>query len=287
MRKGLRIAAVFLYQEDTAPEQSKDGDASCSFFYTNTKAEDEDSTATTTTTMPQAPQIETETETETLVGEQASPQIETETETLVGEQASPQIETETETLVGEQASPQTPHEKYIHGRYNSVYEQSSPEIYDRWALDEDCPYDEAVAQNSPACQSVFEVIHDLVAQLALSSNSSSSSSSSSSKGKGKGNCADFILDAGSGTGRVGEVCRENSSADSLLGSAVFDGVDYSKGMLSVCYKKHKEKGVYRHLIHADLTKPLSEASAPLSIGDSIGDSDNDSIATSGEYISVC
>ena len=271
MRKGLRIAAVFLYQEDTAPEQSKDGDASCSFFYTNTKAEDEDSTATTTTTMPQAPQIETE------------------TETLVGEQASPQIETETETLVGEQASPQTPHEKYIHGRYNSVYEQSSPEIYDRWALDEDCPYDEAVAQNSPACQSVFEVIHDLVAQLALSKNSSSSSSSSSSKGKGKGkgNCADFILDAGSGTGRVGEVCRENSSADSLLGSAVFDGVDYSKGMLSVCYKKHKEKGVYRHLIHADLTKPLSEASAPLSIGDSIGDSDNDSIATSGEYISVC
>jgi len=103
-------------------------------------------------------------------------------------------------------------------------------MYDQWALDVDSPYDKAVAQHSPACQSVFEVIHGLVAQLTLSSTSSS-----------KGSCADYILGAGSGTGRVGEVCRENSGADSLLSKAVFDGVDYSKGMLSVCEKKHKGK----------------------------------------------
>jgi len=33
VKKGLRIAAVFLYQEDTAPVQSTDGEASASFFY--------------------------------------------------------------------------------------------------------------------------------------------------------------------------------------------------------------------------------------------------------------
>ena len=213
VKKGLRIAAVFLYQEDNAPEQSKDGDASCSFFY----AKEEENATATTTLPPQPPQ----------------------------------------TLVEVPASPQTPHEKYMHGRYNSVYEQSTPEIYDKWALDEECPYDEAVAQHSLACQSVFEVIHGLVAQLELSNISSR-----------KGSCADLIiLDAGSGTGRVGEVCRENSSADSLLGSAVFDGVDYSKGMLSVCYKKHRGKNLYRYLVHADLTKPLSEAGTP--IGDTV------------------
>ena len=208
VKKGLRIAAVFLYQEDTAPEETKDGEASSSFFY-NTEVD------CAATALPQPP-----------------------------------LQT------GVPSSPQTPHEKYIHGRYNSVYEQSTPEMYDQWALDVDSPYDEAVAQHSSACQSVFEVIHDLVAQLTLPSSSSSKSS-----------CADFILDAGSGTGRVGEVCRENSDVDSLLREAVFDGVDYSKGMLSVCEKKHKGKNLYRHLIHADLTKPLSEASAP--IGDDV------------------
>jgi hypothetical protein len=51
VKKGLRIAAVLLYQEDTAPKQSRDKDASCSFFY----AKEEDSAATT---LPKPPQTQ-------------------------------------------------------------------------------------------------------------------------------------------------------------------------------------------------------------------------------------
>jgi hypothetical protein len=50
----------------------------------------------------------------------------------------------------------------MHGKYNSVYEQSSPEVYDKWALDEECPYDDAVAQHSSACQSVYQVLHSIM-----------------------------------------------------------------------------------------------------------------------------
>lgn len=57
-----------------------------------------------------------------------------------------------------------------------------------------------------------------------------------------------LLDAGCGTGLVGECLRE-------LGYANIDGIDYCKSMLN----KAKEKQVYNSLIHADLTSVLDLA----------------------------
>ncbi|KAL4878466.1 S-adenosyl-L-methionine-dependent methyltransferase [Aspergillus karnatakaensis] len=59
-----------------------------------------------------------------------------------------------------------------------------------------------------------------------------------------------ILDAGCGTGLVGD-CLTRSS---LAGKFELDGVDLSEGMLSVARKK----GVYRHLDIADLTKGIEK-----------------------------
>ena len=54
-----------------------------------------------------------------------------------------------------------------------------------------------------------------------------------------------ILDVGCGTGIVGEMLHRH-------GYRMIDGLDYSKDMLS----KASEKGVYRELLQADLTKVL-------------------------------
>lgn len=109
-------------------------------------------------------------------------------------------------------------------KYNVVYEQSTPEIYDEWAKD---GYDAAIAQN-PATGSVAAVLVRLVSGTGL-----------------------VALDAGCGTGLVVEACR------AALGNEISltcDGIDYSAGMLEVAAKK----GQYRKLFQADLTKPLEE-----------------------------
>ena len=110
-------------------------------------------------------------------------------------------------------------------RYNVVYEQSTPEVYDAWAKD---GYDEMIASNSLAVTSVCTVMERML----------------------DGGPA-VLLDAGCGTGRLAEVCH------STLGNSVpltIDGLDYSKGMLQVA----QEKKLYQKLLQADLTKPLSD-----------------------------
>ncbi len=54
-----------------------------------------------------------------------------------------------------------------------------------------------------------------------------------------------IVDYGCGTGLVGERLH-------AAGYPAIDGVDYSPGMLDIC----REKGSYRAMIKADLTRPL-------------------------------
>lgn len=54
-----------------------------------------------------------------------------------------------------------------------------------------------------------------------------------------------ILDAGCGTGLVGEALQS-------LGYAELDGLDYSREMLD----EAAGKGLYRHLVQADLSRPL-------------------------------
>lgn len=114
----------------------------------------------------------------------------------------------------------------LHGgsKYNVVYEQSSAEIYDEWARD---GYDETVGANSVAVLSVASVLKRLV--------------------DGKSSC--HVLDAGCGTGRVAEACRE-AVGDGI--ALTFDGLDYSPGMLEVAEKK----GMYQRLMQADLTRAL-------------------------------
>ena len=64
-----------------------------------------------------------------------------------------------------------------------------------------------------------------------------------------------VLDAGCGTGLVGEQLRS-------LGIAVVDGLDISPEMLAKARSKTAPDGspVYRHLIEADLTGPIDIAS---------------------------
>ena len=68
-----------------------------------------------------------------------------------------------------------------------------------------------------------------------------------------------ILDVGCGTGIVGDILHRH-------GYRIIDGLDYSKDMLS----KASEKGVYRKLLQADLTKavdiPTHSYDAIISVG---------------------
>ena len=68
-----------------------------------------------------------------------------------------------------------------------------------------------------------------------------------------------ILDVGCGTGIVGDILHRH-------GYRIIDGLDYSKDMLS----KASEKGVYRELLQADLTKeteiPTHRYEAIISVG---------------------
>lgn len=55
-----------------------------------------------------------------------------------------------------------------------------------------------------------------------------------------------VLDAGCGTGLVGELLKD-------MGYQQVDALDYSKDMLKLA----RDKGVYRNCIHADLSAPLA------------------------------
>mmetsp|Transcript_10160 Transcript_10160/g.16809 ORF Transcript_10160/g.16809 Transcript_10160/m.16809 type:complete len:638 (+) Transcript_10160:95-2008(+) len=191
VRRGSRIAAVFLFQEDHAPEASADGDASAKYFYDD--------------------------------------KVQTQTESHRSPQPQPQPD---------DSNPQSM-EMYVHGKYDAVYEQSSAALYDKWATDPVHGYDNTVASVSVAVRSVQKVLVSAVNEM-------------SRRGAG---AAALVLDAGCGTGRVAEVCREcqeESPCAGLQGTS-YDGIDYSRGMLSVCLQK---KGLYRRLVQADLTRPL-------------------------------
>ncbi len=145
--------------------------------------------------------------------------------------------------------PQTTH---AHGdKYSVVYDHSSPEVYDAWAKD---GYDDTVAANSVAVRSVSAVLARLI----------------KAKGAGTEGAAAVptyaLLDAGCGTGRLAEVCREDVGGATLI----FDGIDYSSGMLDVA----KEKGTYRELLQADLTRPLSD----------LADGAYDGVVSSGTFL---
>lgn len=70
-----------------------------------------------------------------------------------------------------------------------------------------------------------------------------------------------VLDAGCGTGLVGEVLRG-------MGYKRLDALDYSQEMLDEAEKK----GLYRRLLHADLSKPLD-----------IADNQYDAVACAGTF----
>ena len=122
--------------------------------------------------------------------------------------------------------------KIGHEKYNVVYDQSTPEIYDQWSKD---GYDTDVAQNSIA-------VENLVMKY-LSINKTTSLK---------------ILDAGCGTGRVGEVIVREVLKNNAVTIDTIDGADYSQGMLDVA----KSKGCYSNLTKIDLTKPFDGTQFP-------------------------
>ena len=102
-------------------------------------------------------------------------------------------------------------------KYNTVYDQSTPEIYDQWAAD---GYDETVASNSIAVHNLVKAYLSLVASTTVQNTSK----------------ALRILDAGCGTGRVAEVLREQAPASNISIGQI-DGIDYSQGMMDVARSK--------------------------------------------------
>ena len=114
-------------------------------------------------------------------------------------------------------------------KYNTVYDQSTPEIYDQWAAD---GYDKTVASNSIA-------VHNLVSHFLSLVDSTT-------------NTPLRLLDAGCGTGRVAEVCRAQAPASNIEIGQI-DGIDYSPGMMDIARSK---KELYSLLDVVDLTKPF-------------------------------
>ena len=103
-------------------------------------------------------------------------------------------------------------------KYNTVYDQSTPEIYDQWAAD---GYDETVASNSIAVHNLVKAYLSLVASTTVQNTSKAPLR---------------ILDAGCGTGRVAEVLREQAPASNISIGQI-DGIDYSQGMMDVARSK--------------------------------------------------
>ncbi|MEZ5651116.1 MAG: class I SAM-dependent methyltransferase [Burkholderiaceae bacterium] len=69
----------------------------------------------------------------------------------------------------------------------------------------------------------------------------------------------LVLDAGCGTGLVGQILRQQ-------GFETIDGLDYSKGMLA----QARAKNVYRHLRQADMNQSLPIADASYDIVTCVG-----------------
>eukprot|EP00750_Incisomonas_marina_P005444 INCI1395.1.p1 GENE.INCI1395.1~~INCI1395.1.p1 ORF type:complete len:709 (-),score=99.34 INCI1395.1:867-2993(-) len=205
VRQGTRIAAVFLFQEDSAPEDSAHGEEACKFFYGDQRHGAADHGSTTT-------------------------------------------RFDYECCAAKPRCHQSK-EVYTFGKYDAVYQQSSPDLYDEWALD---GYDEAVAAKSVAVRSVCFVLRQAIHQAYVGLKRSMLPVAQQQKKRPW-----LVLDAGCGTGRVAEVFVEaqcqNFQAPGML---MFDGVDYSSGMLGICSTK---QGLYRRLMQADLTQPLSHA----------------------------
>ena len=226
VRKGVRIAAVFLFQEDRAPEVSLDSAASCKYFYDDVTV--------------------SEAETETATREKEEKEKEKSDEISI-KNVSQSEGQKHDTSPGDvkQEAVKERNNDYAHGQYDSVYTQSTPELYDQWALD---GYDTTVAATSVAVHSVYEVITQTLLRMPTDLLSSPM----------------LILDAGCGTGRVAEICREKQHLPcslERLEDALFDGIDYSPGMLTVCGNKSK---LYRYLIQADLKQALPSPATVLS-----------------------
>ena len=96
-------------------------------------------------------------------------------------------------------------------KYNTVYDQSTPEIYDQWAAD---GYDKTVASNSIAVHNLVKAYLSLVASTIRILG---------------------ILDA---SGRVAEVLREEALASNISIGQI-DGIDYSQGMMDVARSKQE------------------------------------------------
>ena len=100
-------------------------------------------------------------------------------------------------------------EVYEHGRYDSVYKQSTPEVYDQWALDPTQGYDATVAAQSIAVRSVCAVAAAAVAAMPSRPNGPGMSDKPPPVA-GPGPCV--VLDAGCGTGRIAEVTHRLHTA---------------------------------------------------------------------------
>ena len=115
------------------------------------------------------------------------------------------------------------------GELDSAYALQSPEdhrrYYAEWAGRYDADFAEAMAYHQPA----------LVAQAFVAA----------------GGCGP-VLDVGAGTGLLG-------IALAAAGIGPIDGIDLSPEMLEVA----RDKGCYRHLTVADLTRPLPPLAAPI------------------------
>ena len=139
---------------------------------------------------------------------------------------------------GTQWKPQSGESIVDHQKYSAVYQGSTPEIYDEWAAD---GYDKDVGAVSVAVPSISAKLLSLLEAKALTA---------SSKQEFK------VMDAGCGTGCVGESCVKRAkeiSSFAAVATLEFDGLDFSQGMLDVA----RDKGCYGRLEQADLKQPLS------------------------------
>jgi len=112
------------------------------------------------------------------------------------------------------------------GELGEVYKATSPskiaEIYDRWSATYDDYMDQIGYRHPAICVSPLARHVDAVGKP--------------------------VLDAGAGTGLIGELMR-------LIGYERIDGIDLSAGMLA----KARAKNIYHDLRIADMTKPLDLA----------------------------
>ncbi|KAL4963754.1 class I SAM-dependent DNA methyltransferase [Aspergillus stella-maris] len=131
--------------------------------------------------------------------------------------------------------------QHLAGARNALSKEACMKLYDEWAAS----YNKDLAE---ASQNYVAPL--LTAQTAIQANIANIGSSSSQNATLKAT----VLDAGCGTGLVGEALAKN-------GSMVIDGADLSPPMLKIA----KETGVYRDLILADLTQPVDRPDATYDI----------------------